>query len=368
MKPKTLILSVTLCCSCIILLLLLYCNKSIIKSTTQTSVRINTSFLKAIETDAEKRLKEIGPIVTLGYRNLSDSLSGQNGIIIRTETKEKFIPHTFEGISVSKRISIISQTIAATYNPIRATSLDSIFQEKLIKNGIHARSLVRYQINGEVYYSSPDLGLLSSGLHSKEITTGIYDEIKLQAFIHYPVLERLKRTRTVLSILLTGFLLSIIYQLFTKKQTINVSSVTDEPGVPEEITFSPETPSNPEVTETFRIEDIRFDLQGNKLWINDKITKLTKQNIKLLKALLEAPEHYMTRDDIYPHMWNDYIRDYNKLNKCTERLRETISLENPRIEIITHHKRGIELAVTPPSENLLLTKKDLLFENDNPQV
>lgn len=368
MKPNTLIFSVVLCCSCIIFMILLFCNKSIIKINTQTFVQIEKSFLKAIEIDSEKRLKDIEPIVTLGYRNLPDSLTHQNGIIIRTDKGEEFIPHTLEGIGVSKRMSIISQSVTAKYKPIQATSLDSIFQVELTDNGIHAHSLVRYQFNDDVYYSNSDLKLLSSNIHTEEIITGIYNEIKLQAFISYPPLERLKEIRTILSFFFCGLLISIAYLLLRKNKTSAVLPTKKEYAKEVQTPTYPLPPYTLEITETFRVEDIQFDFQENKLWINNNITKLTKQNIKLLKALLKAPDHYLKREEIYPYMWNDYIQDYNKLNKCTERLRETLYTENPRIEIITHPRRGIELSVVPLSEVSSSSNKDFPPGNNSPTV
>lgn len=358
MKPNTLLFSIVLCCSCIVFMFLLYCNKSIIKSNAHIIPELEKSFSIAIELDSEKRLKEARPIITLGYRVLPDSLSHQNGIIIYTDKEEIFIPHKLEGISVSKRMSAISQTVMTKYNPLQTTRLDSIFRELLTCSGIQARTLVCYRFNGDTLYSSPDLKLLTSDTRTPEIATGIDNEIKLQAFIHYPPLERLKTIRTTLSILFTGLLIGMAYLFFRRKRTVTHPECKAIPAKAEQVPFPLETPCIPATTETFRVEDTRFDFIGNKLWINDKAAKLTKQNIKLLKALLQAPKHYLKREEIYDYMWNDYIRDYNKLNKCTDRLRETISAENPSIRIVTHHKRGIELTIVPYHETPLSPGKE----------
>lgn len=270
-----------------------------------------------IHLDKEYRLKETGILSSSGY---SSSESDSSTVLYSGGQVEKIVKNinSLDLITEEKQYRV-DQSFLLMENPIDVVVLDSLFNLALQQGGmINVHAALAYTANDDkTVYSNPDLTFYKSACALPPITTGVKDEIVLQAYVEIPfycVINRSKGHFIIIGIvfcLLLGLLIAIKYN----KKFV--------------------TPVCEESRTLIKIkENILFDDKKGILYLNTDIqVHLVNYKLKLFVLLLDSPGHFQTSEEIKMIVWEKTGATNDVLNTTIRRLRK--DLENiPDLKIV----------------------------------
>lgn len=270
-----------------------------------------------IHQDKEYRLKEIGILSSSGYKS---SESDSSTVLYSSGQVEKVAKNTDSSdLITEEKLYRVDQSFLLMENPIDVVVLDSLFNLALQQGGmINVHAALAYTANDDkTVYSNPDLTFYKSACALPPITTGVKDEIVLQAYVEIPfycVINRSKGHFIIIGIvfcLLLGLLIAIKYN----KKFV--------------------TPVCEESRTLIKIkENILFDDEKGILYFNTDIqVHLVNYKLKLFVLLLDSPGHFQTSEEIKKIVWGKTGATNDVLNTTIRRLRK--DLENiPDLKIV----------------------------------
>lgn len=270
-----------------------------------------------IHQDKENRLLETGSLSFSGYRPLE---SGSSTILYSSGQVEKVAKNTDSSDLITEEKQYrVDQSFLLMENPIDVVVLDSLFNLALQQGGmVNVHAALAYTANDDkTVYSNPDLTFYKSACALPPITTGVKDEIVLQAYVEIPfycVINRSKGHFIIIGIvfcLLLGLLIAIKYN----KKFV--------------------TPVCEESRTLIKIkENILFDDEKGILYFNTDIqVHLVNYKLKLFVLLLDSPGHFQTSEEIKMIVWEKTGATNDVLNTTIRRLRK--DLENiPDLKIV----------------------------------
>ena len=270
-----------------------------------------------IHQDKEYRLKETGILSSSGYKS---SESDSSTVLYSSGQVEKVAKNTDSSdLITEEKLYRVDQSFLLMENPIDVVVLDSLFNLALQQGGmINVHAALAYTANDDkTVYSNPDLTFYKSDCALPPITTGVKDEIVLQAYVEIPfycVINRSKGHFIIIGIvfcLLLGLLIAIKYN----KKFV--------------------TPVCEESRTLIKIkENILFDDEKGILYFNTDIqVHLVNYKLKLFVLLLDSPGHFQTSEEIKKIVWGKTGATNDVLNTTIRRLRK--DLENiPDLKIV----------------------------------
>ena len=270
-----------------------------------------------IHQDKEYRLKETGILSSSGYKS---SESDSSTVLYSSGQVEKVAKNTDSSdLITEEKLYRVDQSFLLMENPIDVVVLDSLFNLALQQGGmINVHAALAYTANDDkTVYSNPDLTFYKSACALPPITTGVKDEIVLQAYVEIPfycVINRSKGHFIIIGIvfcLLLGLLIAIKYN----KKFV--------------------TPVCEESRTLIKIkENILFDDENGILYFNTDIqVHLVNYKLKLFVLLLDSPGHFQTSEEIKMIVWEKTGATNDVLNTTIRRLRK--DLENiPDLKIV----------------------------------
>lgn len=270
-----------------------------------------------IHQDKEYRLKETGILSSSGYKS---SESDSSTVLYSSGQVEKVAKNTDSSDLITEEKQYrVDQSFLLMENPIDVVVLDSLFNLALQQGGmVNVHAALAYTANdGKTVYSNPDLTFYKSACALPPITTGVKDEIVLQAYVEIPfycVINRSKGHFIIIGIvfcLLLGLLIAIKYN----KKFV--------------------TPVCEESRTLIKIkENILFDDEKGILYFNTDIqVHLVNYKLKLFVLLLDSPGHFQTSEEIKMIVWEKTGATNDVLNTTIRRLRK--DLENiPDLKIV----------------------------------
>ncbi|WP_158585911.1 winged helix-turn-helix domain-containing protein [Parabacteroides sp. TM07-1AC] len=270
-----------------------------------------------IHQDKEYRLKETGILSSSGYKS---SESDSSTVLYSSGQVEKVAKNTDSSdLITEEKLYRVDQSFLLMENPIDVVVLDSLFNLALQQGGmINVHAALAYTANDDkTVYSNPDLTFYKSACALPPITTGVKDEIVLQAYVEIPfycVINRSKGHFIIIGIvfcLLLGLLIAIKYN----KKFV--------------------TPVCEESRTLIKIkENILFDDEKGILYFNTDIqVHLVNYKLKLFVLLLDSPGHFQTSEEIKMIVWEKTGATNDVLNTTIRRLRK--DLENiPDLKIV----------------------------------
>lgn len=270
-----------------------------------------------IHQDKEYRLKETGILSSFGYKS---SESDSSTVLYSSGQVEKVAKNTDSSdLITEEKLYRVDQSFLLMENPIDVVVLDSLFNLALQQGGmINVHAALAYTANDDkTVYSNPDLTFYKSACALPPITTGVKDEIVLQAYVEIPfycVINRSKGHFIIIGIvfcLLLGLLIAIKYN----KKFV--------------------TPVCEESRTLIKIkENILFDDEKGILYFNTDIqVHLVNYKLKLFVLLLDSPGHFQTSEEIKMIVWEKTGATNDVLNTTIRRLRK--DLENiPDLKIV----------------------------------
>ena len=270
-----------------------------------------------IHQDKVYRLKETGILSSSGYKS---SESESSTVLYSSGQVEKVAKNTDSSdLITEEKLYRVDQSFLLMENPIDVVVLDSLFNLALQQGGmINVHAALAYTANDDkTVYSTPDLTFYKSACALPPITTGVKDEIVLQAYVEIPfycVINRSKGHFIIIGIvfcLLLGLLIAIKYN----KKFV--------------------TPVCEESRTLIKIkENILFDDEKGILYFNTDIqVHLVNYKLKLFVLLLDSPGHFQTSEEIKMIVWEKTGATNDVLNTTIRRLRK--DLENiPDLKIV----------------------------------
>lgn len=270
-----------------------------------------------IHQDKEYRLKETGILSSSGYKS---SESDSSTVLYSSGQVEKVAKNTDSSdLITEEKLYRVDQSFLLMENPIDVVVLDSLFNLALQQGGmVNVHAALAYTANDDkTVYSNPDLTFYKSACALPPITTGVKDEIVLQAYVEIPfycVINRSKGHFIIIGIvfcLLLGLLIAIKYN----KKFV--------------------TPVCEESRTLIKIkENILFDDEKGILYFNTDIqVHLVNYKLKLFVLLLDSPGHFQTSEEIKKIVWGKTGATNDVLNTTIRRLRK--DLENiPDLKIV----------------------------------
>lgn len=204
---------------------------------------------------------------------------------------------------------LVDQYMFAQFNPIIPNDFNTIFKEELKKNGITGKVGIIYRHNGIPQYSDNDSISPRSALRTHIKMVDIKNTISVQGWVDYNWKTLLKHTDAKnLWIILGCYTASLIVVLFKKKRIKNIEKPTLQG---DNLTYC-------------KVGKIKLDLEKRLLYINKAECPITNMDFDLLRMFMEAPNHYLAREDIKEAFWPKEDSADNKINSHITSLRSKI--------------------------------------------
>lgn len=288
---------------------------------------ISSLFDGVVHQDKEYRLKEAEVLSSSGYESSeqdSYTISYSGGPVERIPQNTKS-----DNLITEEKQYRVDQSYLLIENPIDIVILDSLFYLALQQNNmtkIHA-ALAYTANDDQTVYSNPDLTFYKAACALPPITTGVKDEIVLQAYVEIPfycVINRSKGHFIIVGVIFCLLLGLLIATRYSKK-------------------FA--TPVCEEPRKLIKIKgNILFDEGKGILYYNVDIkVSLENYKLKLFVLLLNSPEHFQTSEDIKKIVWGKTGATNDTLNTTIKRLRADLK-PIPDLKIV-HENGGYRLEI-----------------------
>lgn len=349
------------------------------------------AFSEAVKKDVDNRKKVLVKTWIFGF---SENVAGDSVTLITQQEELKTFRDASNQKVDEKYINII-QSILYEKHPLQVVPLDSLFHEELLSKNIMGQTAVQLidNILDTTYCSSKDLSLLTP-VFLKPIDVGTRKEISLQAYTEVSLVFILKRMDKSYWFIVAGWLFVVIgCAIFipylmrkTKiealqdctKQILDFSSnqkkdlvddvvevvykeglvgyPTQETAVSEipEISETPEVLPKSEVKEEieefyespkspFQLsKELTFNFNNYTLYCKGEPVNMTLLPAKLLGAFLEAPNYYLSRDDLRKIVWSNIRVTDEAIRRCVSRLNVGLS-SGPDVKVVNLPREGYRL-------------------------
>lgn len=275
---------------------------------------------KVMHQDKENRLNEIDALSYSGYKesDCDTTITYFNGHVEKIVKNDNAIV-----LMADEKQYRVDQSFLLMENPIQIFVLDSLFNLALQQNNMsNIQTALLYTVNNEtVICSNPDSAFYLSATALSPITTGIKDEISIQAYVDIPISYVIGRHKEHFLILLIVFCLTlgVLFTIwYNKKFMVPIQETTRK---------------------LIKIkENLLFDKEKGVLYFNGDIqVALSNRRLDIFVLLLESPEHFQTSKEIIRIVWgNGGTSDV--LNSTLKRLRDNLE-PIPDIKIV-HENSG----------------------------
>lgn len=277
--------------------------------------------------DKEYRLRETDISSSSGYKSSEEDTST---VLYFEEHVEKVAKiDKSDDLGSEEKQYRVDQSFLLMENPIDVVVLDSLFNLALQQGGmINVHAALAYTANDDqTVYSNPDLTFYKSACALPPITTGVKDEIVLQAYVEIPfycVINRSKGHFIIVGVIFCLLLGLLIATRYSKKFAM---PVCEEPRKLIKIK-----------------ENILFDEGKGILFYNVDIkVSLENYKLKLFILLLNSPGHFQTSEDIKKIVWGKTGATNDTLNTTIKRLRADLK-PIPDLKIV-HENGGYRLEI-----------------------
>ena len=224
--------------------------------------------------------------------------------------------------SIDEQIAhqLVDQYIFAQFAPIIPNDFNAIFKEELKQKGITGKTGIIYRHNGIPQYSDNDSITPRSALRTHIKMLDIKNTVSVQGWVDYSWNTLLKHTDTKnIGIIIVCYIASLIVILFKKRRRKNV----EKPIIKvDNLNYC-------------EVGKIKLDLKRRLLYIDGVECPITNMDFDLLHMFLQAPDYYLSREDIKQAFWpkEDWVDD--KINSHITSLRNKIkNLEGYTIRTI----------------------------------
>ena len=342
---------------CVSLLVSSMMNFYFIDKQKQFLLEINSFFDLSIQEDKNTRMRSLMLPTYQGYRGTNKGYP----LAVKIKDKEQLFNDVdkFRCLPLQEKSYRADHTFLQFKNPIKVHVLGSIFKTKLQENNIYLQTEILYIADNDTIYSTKEHTFYALAFPLEKITTGVHNEIVLQAFVKMPFYYRISNFTSIAVCLLFFISIGSLIRIYIRKK--------DE----EELQTISETDSFilPPTSDLFKYAKqitptIFFNEKKEAIIRNGETIYLTASRLTVFTLMMGDDDYFVPTATIKAHLWpkNDDIK--NVLNKMIERLR--IDLRPiPELEVLYDRKRkGYYLKVV---ENAFVNPKHIhevsIFEN-----
>lgn len=224
--------------------------------------------------------------------------------------------------SIDEQIAhqLAEQYMLAQFTPVIPNDFNAIFKEELKQKGITDKTGIIYRHNNIPQYSDNDSLSPSSALRTHIKMLDVKNTVSVQGWVDYSWRTLLKHTDTKnLGITLICYITFLVVILFKERRTRILKKLVIKGGD----------------LEYCEVGKIKLDLKRKFLYIDGVECPITNMDFDLLRMFLEAPDYYLSREDIKQAFWSKMPVVDDKINSHITLLRSKIkNLEGYSIETI----------------------------------
>ena len=288
---------------------------------------INALFDLSIREDKALRMESPHMSIYQGYSNnkkepfiLADAKTNIDTLGVKKANE-------FLNRSLNDKIYRIEHNYLQHKNPIKVHILDSLFKTKLQKNNISLQIEIQYIANKDTAYSTEKQDFYASAFPLEKITTGVNNQIELQAFVKTPFYYR--NSNLIATILALIFCLStagLVLLFVRKKEKTAIVNKTD--------TFSLELPiSVKQITST-----LFFDEEKHEIIYNGEYFSIGTPRVLILILMMKDNNYFVHTDTIKSNLWPKQENSTAIMGKNLQRLRMDLK-PFPELQICHDSKR-----------------------------
>lgn len=222
---------------------------------------------------------------------------------------------------------LIKQSCLNDFLPIDPDTLNNYFNNELQLKNIHLTTAIKITNLTQKHTKTTQDTIIHHCVDYKySYLLGNEDELRLDAYIHYVFITILFYKGVIwlplfisICTLIICFLFSIKYYQFMKENKI--AQLDDQ---------------------TYRLGENIFNIKEGILYKNGKPCKIRKQKFKLLFAFLQAPNNFLSMNDINNIVWEDSKNNLipSRIHTLVSDLRKDIA---PDLDITKETNKGYRL-------------------------
>lgn len=297
------------------------------KHKTDSIQKIEKIFALTIREDKARRQNE----QAISYHHFKEPEQNNDSILIESEKgsikirKENSLGHLPE----DEKMYIHFQMYLSLRNPIRATTLDSLFNRNLQDEHIPALTAVTYTIDGKTEYSHADSSFYTPDHALEEVVIGVNREIVLQAYAKIPIYYLIKQSlplyTTIILVWIGIVALFVWWTCFKKTKNLTIVPI-------------------PEVTQILMkiTNDLSFDEEHGILIYKDTTVVLKNKGLSVFSLLLKNRGYYIASEEILQTCWPEGSVTKDALTTTIKRLKQDIE-PIPELTIESARSKGYKL-------------------------
>lgn len=297
------------------------------KQNTDSIQKIEDIFVSTIHEDKDRRQNE----QALSYHRFNDPEQNSDSILIESEEGQIKMEQgeEFSQTPESEKMYIIFQMYLSLRNPIRATTLDSLFNRNLQDEHIPALTAVTYTIDGKTEYSDADSSFYTPDHALEEVVIGVNREIVLQAYAKIPIYYLIKQSlplyTTIILVWIGIVALFVWWTCFKKTKNLTIVPI-------------------PEVTQILMkiTNDLSFDEEHGILIYKDTTVVLKNKGLSVFSLLLKNKGYYIASEEILQTCWPEGSVTKDALTTTIKRLKQDIE-PIPELTIESARSKGYKL-------------------------
>lgn len=282
-------------------------------------ITMKDSLREATNIDYQERLNKI----LIHYRPLGRKVKG-----VQIEYGDGMESIYFEdSIHEALATQLGNQYVMTKIIPVDPNYLNKIFQKEWEKNGISAiKAGIIYYHNPKKAFSDNDSISFQSALTTpvQVIDAKKTAGVQAWAIIHWTEIVRHTASKVLWSIIAYFIVLLWVSLLFLKK---------------------PQEKEIPVNRDCIQFGKMTLKLESQKLYINDQPCPIVPTDFNLLVLFLNAPEHFLTKEDIKNAFWPKEDKPDNKIYSHISTLKSSLK-DFPEYQITTEAQKGYRLVIS----------------------
>ena len=279
----------------------------------------------------------------------------QEKIVFTTEKGERVQTdiEAIRNLSMEEKLKLVGETLLQISSPIDPDSLNTFFREILQQRNISVLSGVRYTETGysendngyTLYSSGTDTAFFASAYPLPEYTTGIFDEITVQAYVKVPFSTVVKKAGAYLTIpffgwllIVSAYLIYIMYRRQAKKR--EEAEIKAKAEIEAKLART-----EAKLTDIIGVKDIVWmDEAKTCLHYKDQKVELTTLLAQVVSLCLDKPDNFVTIEEIAIELWGKPDLPRGRITQLMSRLRTTLA-DIPELRVESTRGVGYRLVL-----------------------
>ena len=288
---------------------------------------INTIFDLSIREDKSRRKINLASPVYEGYSDGNKEFS----LAVKDKVSKLRNVEKYRKLAPNEKSYIADHNYLQYKNPIKVNVLDSLFKTKLSENNISLQIEIQYIVDADTAYSAKNRAFYATALPLEKITTGLKDQIILQAFVKPSFLYRISPIISIFTRLFFFISLGGLIWIFRYKKNDDELLVVDETN----LFVFPLAIELPKCIKQLSSTTF-FNTKDNTLIRNGETIYLTGLRLAVFTLMMNSDDYFVQSATIKSQLWPKLDNVKDVFNKTIERLRTDLK---PFPELEVHYDR-----------------------------